>query len=212
MANQKSLKAKNSLVIGSVLAADALLFLAFSASPDFSLQPAWSSGAATRVGMTLLVPVVVLLLGSLIPSSVKAVLVFWLIRHTLPGHRAFTEKTLGDPRIERARLRKNVGEFPSDPTEQNAMWYRLFKKVEQEVSIEHVHGQFLLLRDLASISVLLLAGCVLCWSLGLIFDREALILGSILGSQFLLAALSARSQGQGLVSSVLALHGVKRRV
>ena len=212
MEKPKSLKAKNSLVIGSVLAADALLFAAFSALPNFNLQSAWTSGAASRAGLALLIPVIVLLLGSLIPSSAKAVLVFWRLRHALPGHRAFTDKTLSDPRIERERLRKNVGAFPSDPSQQNAMWYRLFKKVEQEVSIEHVHGQFLLLRDLASISALLLAGCVLCWRVGLIFDWESLILGSILGVQFLLAALSARSQGQGLVNSVLALHGVKRRV
>lgn len=212
MGNPKSLKAKNNLVIGSVLGADALFFAIFSAFPNFDLQSAWASGMAVRVGLAVLIPVVVLLLGSLIPSSLKAILVFWRLRDVLPGHRAFTDKTLNDPRIEREHLRKNVGAFPSNPSEQNAMWYRLFKKVEKEISIEHVHGQFLLLRDIASISALLLVGCFLCWSFGLIFYRESLVLGCILGVQFLLAALSAQSQGQGLVSSVLALHGVKRRV
>ena len=105
MEKPKSLKAKNSLVISSVLAADALFSAAFSALPNFNLQSAWTSGAATRAGLALLIPVIVLLLSSLIPSSAKAVLVFWRLRHALPGHRAFTDKTLSDPRIERESLR-----------------------------------------------------------------------------------------------------------
>ena len=67
------------------------------------------------------------------------------------------------------------------------MWYRLFKKVEQEVSVEYVHGRFLLFRDLTSITVLLFAGCIVCWGAGLILERESFILGGILGVQFLLA-------------------------
>jgi hypothetical protein len=106
MEKPKSLKAKNSLVIGSVLAADAMLFAVFSVLPNFNLQSTWTSGVATRAGLTLLIPVIVLLLSSLIPSSAKAVLVFWRLRHALPGHRAFTDKTLSDPRIDRERLRK----------------------------------------------------------------------------------------------------------
>jgi hypothetical protein len=212
MITTKSLKAKNRLVIGSVLMADALMFFFVSAAPKLSLHSPWSFDISARLALAVVIPLVALLLGSLLPASIKSILVFWRIKQVLPAHRAFEEKILSDPRIDRARLQKNVGAFPANPIEQNAMWYRLFKKVENEISIDYAHGQFLLLRDLGAISALLLPICLLCWITDIISTRESLIFAGILGAQFLLSAISAQSQGTGLVSSVLALHGAKRRV
>ncbi len=212
MEKVKALKAKNRLIIVGVLSGDALLFALVSAWPSLDLDTAWESGAVARAIFAALVPVIVLLLGSLIPSSAKAVMVFWRLKHALPGHRAFEEQGLSDPRIDRDQLRKNIGAFPSDPSEQNATWYRLFKKVETDPSIEHAHGQFLLLRDLASITVLLLPGCLFAWLAKVLSNQDAIALAAILTAQFILSMLSARSQGEGLVRTVLALHGAKRRV
>ncbi len=209
---EKSLKAKNGLVIGSVLLADTVFFAVFAAWPTVGFQSILANSAVTKAGIAILIPVAVLLLGSLLPSSLKAILVFWRLRDVLPGHRAFNETTLCDPRIDCERLRKHVGKFPSNPGEQNAMWYRLFKQVETDESILHIHGQFLLFRDIASISTLLIIGSTLSWHFGLFPDRHILALAGIFSVQFLLSALSAQSQGKRLVCSVLALHGVKRRV
>lgn len=208
----KALKAKNHLVIVGVLSSDALLFVLVSAWPNLDLIAAWQSGTAMRAILAGLVPVIVLLLSSLIPSSAKAVMVFWRLKDVLPGHRAFDNISLSDPRIDRERLEKNVGKFPTDPVEQNSTWYRLFKKVETDPAIEHVHGQFLLLRDLASISVLLLPGTLLAWLTKIISSADAQVLAMILAAQAVFSIFGARSQGEGMVRSVLALHGVKRRV
>lgn len=212
MEKAKSLKAKNRVFLLGALTADAVLFALASVFEQLHFKTSWEILITARSLLALLLPFVLLLLGSLLPSFVKDILVFWRIKHVLPGHRAFEQKTLTDPRIDQVRLRKNVGAFPTDPGEQNTTWYRLFKKVETEISIDHVHGQFLLLRDLAAISAMLLPGCAIAWLFGSLSNHEAQVLAVILAGQFILSAVSARFQGQGLVRSVLALHGAKRRV
>lgn len=208
----KSLKARNRVILGGVLTADALLLALLATSPAMLQTEAWTSTASLRAMLAVFMPVVVLLLNCVVPASLKATLVFWRVRHVLPGHRAFSRHAHRDPRIDVDRLRRNVGAFPDEPRAQNTLWYRLFKKVEQEVLIDHVHGQFLLLRDLATISALLLLMSFGAWAAGLLARQEISTAAVVLGGQYLLAALSARWQGTGLVSSVLALHGAKRRV
>ncbi len=181
-------------------------------SSDLTLPDDWKRFVAVRAMLVLILPVVVLLCNFVLPASWKARLVFWRWRHALPGCRAFDEGTLSDPRIDRDRLRKNVGAFPVTREEQNRTWYRLFKKVEHEPSITDVNQRYLLLRDLAAMSVLMLIVAIVCALAGWISQTPVAKATAILVVQYLLAALSARRLGNGLVSSVLALHGVKRRV
>jgi len=46
-----------------------------------------------------------------------------------------------DTRIDVNALKKNVGAFPSDERDQNSMWYRLYKQVENEVSVLESHQE-----------------------------------------------------------------------
>jgi hypothetical protein len=206
----KSLKRQNAPAVAGVLLADTMILAVASAWP-FDLQSlGWREQVAGRAVIAAVVPVAVLLLASLLPSTIKAVLVFWRLRDVLPGHRAFTKATLSDPRIDVSRLQKHVGQFPTTPKEQNATWYRLFKKVEQDPSIQHAHGQYLLLRDIASISALLVL-CAIAMNLFLVVRSQVGAAAVVLfTSQYLLAAISARFQGGGLVKSVLAMHAAKR--
>ena len=76
-------------------------------------------------------------------------------RHALPGHRAFTEYASSDARIDLSKLKKVCGnKFPSDPVEQNRTWYRLYKTVEGNPAVSHVHRDFLLMRDYAGLAAL----------------------------------------------------------
>jgi hypothetical protein len=206
----RALKARNGPLLAGVLVADMLVF--FLASGGGWSGGEWREYLTVRALAACLAPVVVLLSTSLLPASWKARLVFWRWKHALPGHRAFNERMLNDPRIDRERLRKNVGLFPEEAGEQNRFWYRLFKKVEHEPAIEEVNRHFLLLRDLAALSVLLLACVAASLVLRFLTPDQAGVAAAIFVVQYLLAAANANRAGHGLVSSVLALHGVKRRV
>lgn len=208
----KALKAKNNPMLWAVVTADVLANFAIASSDSLTNAAAWTSADALRGVFASCVPVVVLLLNSLVPARAKAVMVFWRVRNVLPGHRAFSKHAADDPRIDIERLRKNIGAFPENPREQNATWYRLFKKVEMEAAVDHAHQQFLLLRDVASLSVLLLLAVVLAMLAGGLTSGQAGIAVLLFGIQYVLAAISAAAQGRGLVRSVLALHSVKRRV
>lgn len=207
-----SLKRGNAPVLWAILGADALLlFLVFN---EFS----WPAGRelsflVIRVGASLILPAAALLLSAAVPASVKDVLVFWRYPHALPGHRAFSQIAHRDPRIDVERLRTNVKvEFPSEPVAQNKLWYRLFKKVEGEASIQHENRIFLLLREVASISLVGALGSTAWWLFAGSAIRTELGPATVLLTvQYLLAALGSANSGRRLVASVLAAHGLKQR-
>lgn len=211
-APQKSLKAQNHPVLWAVVAVDAGLLLVISLLPLIGSFSGLPAVALARTLIAPVVPVVVLLLNALLPASVKAILVFWRFKDVLPAHRAFSEHATNDPRIDLNKLKKNVGAFPDRPQEQNIKWYGLFKKVENDVSVQHVHRQFLLLRDLAALSLILLSIVGLACLLGVLPARDAQYAALLFLVQYLVAAIGARLQGNGFVTTVLALHSVKRRV
>lgn len=207
----KSLKAKNIFSIWAVLISDALGVIALTI-PSIIEDVGLSWSAFLRSGLAGVAPVAVFLITSLLSSEAKAVLVFWRIRHVLPGHRAFSIYALRDPRIDIKALKKNVGQFPESPRDQNALWYRLFKKIDEEESVSLPHRQFLLFRDLASISVLLLVFIpILLLVLGVATYNVGVVTALFL-MQYGATAIAARNQGIRLVSNVLALHSAKRRL
>ena len=111
-----------------------------------SARPACCVSVTTIVGM---------LITYLIPPDAKATLVFWRVRNPLPGCSAFSHHVHSDPRIDAAALKKKCGPFPSDPQEQNALWYKLYKKNETDARILDSQQMFLFFRDAASISLLI---------------------------------------------------------
>lgn len=208
----KALKAQNSPALWAVVVLDILLVMMITMGAAALSDLPMSRAVLIRASLMGLAPVIVLLSNPLIPSSIKAVFVFWRLKYVLPGHRAFSKHALHDARIDLVKLKKNVGVFPDDQKEQNTKWYALFKKVENDPAVQQVHKQFLLLRDLAVLSILLLVGAVIAALVGLIPASAFAAVAGLFGVQYLLSALGARFQGNGLVCSVLALHSVKRRV
>lgn len=200
-----TLKGKNLTWLVAALAFDAIvLWLFASQAPVTELASAQS--LARRAVLVSLLTVPALLLSSLLSSNFKAVLVFWRWRHPLPGARAFSVHAPADPRIALDRLRKNVGEFPQDPREQNSRWYALYREVQAEASVCDSHGQYLLFRDLAGVSLLLtlavpLALLAMAGATGIVLGTAAFFLG-----QYLLAAQAGRVAGVRMVRNVLALH------
>lgn len=198
-----ALKAQNVGGIWAVVVADAVALAAFAYPWTMDQAPPLAA-LAPRIGGAAIAPVMVLLLTSLLPSDVKATLVFWRVSDALPGHRAFSYYAPKDPRIDLERLRAVVGDFPKSPRDQNTLWYRLFKSTDGEPAVAQAHRHFLLFRDLASLSLLL--GVLAAGAL--IFVGTAAISAGIaialFGIQYLATALAARLHGERLVCNVLA--------
>ena len=207
--SRKPLKSLNVKWLGAVLAIDILVLVAFAIG--WADVTSWKvEKLVTRAGLATLMPVAALLLAALIPANWKATLIYWRIKDTLPGHRAFSKHAPSDPRIDLEGLRRNVGAFPSEPREQNTVWYKLYKKVASDASVEDGHKGYLLFRDLAAISLLLTVVAPVGVHLlegGL---RSALLLGALMLGQYLLAAIAARNSGIRFVTNVLAIHSTRR--
>jgi hypothetical protein len=198
----KSLKAQNTGWLWSVTGLDATLLLALQ-------QSAVSTGLPLRAALTSAAPVIVLLLTSILPSEIKAILVFWRWHDVLPSHRAYSLHALRDSRIDMEALTKNVGELPTAPRNQSSHWYKLYKAVETDVIVSTAHRHFLLFRDLASMSLLL--ALVAPLALWFVSRQLAVPAGALFAVQYAASAIAARHNGTRMVTNVLALHSTRKR-
>ena len=147
--------------------------------------------------------------NGLLSSESKARLVFWRWADPLPGSFAFSRYAQRDPRIDVTALRKAMGTWPSQPREQNAQWYRLYKSVDGEPAVIDAHRHFLLTRDYTAIAFLLLltAGPLGFWLISSATTAGAYI--GLLLLQYLLVRQAAHNYGVRFVTTVLALKALR---
>lgn len=197
-----ALKDRNFKWLLAAAGADVLLFLLILAP---SLVDSWADPKSLlRAIAAVIIPVVVLFAANLISPAAKASLVYWRGRHALPGHQAFSVHAAADARVDLAALRRAIGPFPSEPAAQNQLWYRLYREVAAEPSVAEAHRHFLLFRDIAAMSVVLLviaAGLLLYSGATL----AATIASGILLAQYAGAAVAAQQNGVRFVRNVLAI-------
>lgn len=206
--SSKSLKSANFAWLCTLVTFD-LVVLCVVIMPGVVEAATASKIALARVVCGVLLPIVPLVLVNTVPQIAKARLVFWRWNYPNPGSRAFSAYIDRDDRIDVEKLRKNVGAFPESAKEQNALWYLLYQKVKNEVSVLDAHKAFLLYRDMATLSLLLLLVSVaLMLALGFTIN-ELCKAGLVFALQYLLTALSARFAGERFVCTVLALHSTK---
>lgn len=150
-----------------------------------------------------LLALIVGILNSQLNHEAKARLVFWRWKHPLPGSFAFTKVMVRDTRIDPEGLEAAFGPLPSDPSQQNRLWFKWYREFQNETGISQVHREYLFTRDWTGLSVLL--GVVLIplafWQMS--FQNGWMVTGFFL-FQFLLVSQSARNHGQRFVASVLA--------
>lgn len=150
-------------------------------------------------------PLILFLLNGLLSSHQKAVLVFWKISNPLPGSEAFSKISKTDTRIDRKKLKISHGSFPKKASDQNKLWYKIYKKNSADLIVSESHRAFLLARDLTSLSFLFLIfiGLPILWSEKWPLSFFYFI---ILISQYLLVRLGAKNRGRRFVSNVLAIE------
>lgn len=208
-AGGKSLKQANFVWLCTLVTFD-IVVLALVIFPDIVRDATVSNIALARSISTALLPVVPLLLTNIVSQTMKARLVYLRWSNPLPGSRAFTKFVKEDDRIDEAKLLKNVGTFPTLPKEQNSKWYGLYLKVKNEVSVLDAHKAFLMYRDMASLSVILLAlTAFVLWYWD--FSRDDLYKAcGVFAVQYVLTMLSARLAGQRMVCTVLSIHSTRK--
>jgi len=151
---------------------------------------------------SFLTPIVLAIACGVLPASFKSVLVFWRFKNVLPGCR-FMELANNDPRIDASFITEQFDTKPNSPHEQNAVWYKWYKAVQNQITVQEAHKQFLLNRDMTGIAFLFF-----------IFGSPAIFFAgsSVLNSSFYLAitmlqfvifSVVARNHGNRFVCNVL---------
>lgn len=160
--------------------------------------------------VTTVLPVVLLLITGVLSHDAKAVLVYWKIKNVMPGCQAFTKYGPSDLRIDMAALKKNVGVLPTEPTEQNSKWFKLYQMVKTDPAVVEAHKLYLMYRDMAAMSLPL----IVLVPLGLfIYGASSAvpwIAAGLFFLQFLISTVSARNSGVRFVCNVLAIHSAKK--
>jgi hypothetical protein len=201
-----SLKAATKLALFGAMAANLAVFYAAIKS-DAILGADWVSilkdaQQAAPAGFGL---VLVGILNAQISPNAKAQIIFARWNNPLPGSRAFTKHAATDPRIDVASLERAHGPLPTDPEQQNRLWYRLYKTVEDHPSVLQVHGEFLFARDYACLALMM---AIALGAVGFIQIPSISTAWTYLGLlvlQFVLTWRAARAHGLRLVTTVLAL-------
>jgi len=207
--SERSLKSLNMKWLVLLAVADVLVVLFFVA-PELVKGASLTQVGIGRLLTATVMPVVVLLIVNVLPHNVKSALVYWKPIGVLPGTEAFTKYGPADPRIDLAALKKNVGTLPTDPTEQNTRWYKLYKQVPDEPEVVEAHKLFLMYRDMEvmSLTLILLAPAVLV--LVGAGPSASWIAAGLFVIQYLVTALSARWSGIRFVCNVLAVHSARK--
>jgi len=167
-----------------------------------------SSFSLQKGALAVLLPLLTVILNGTLPNNLKAILVFWEIRNPLPGSRVFTDLALKDPRIDLDKIKQKYGNLPTLPSEQNRLWYKIYKHHKSKITILESHKDFLLTRDLASVSAIFL----LCFTLPTIFSSGSIKIKygyiTFLIFQYIILAIVAKNYGERFVCNVLAEESV----
>ncbi|WP_426480180.1 hypothetical protein [Chryseobacterium sp. R2ACT005] len=202
MAEEVNLKTKNTTLLWVFLAANIIiLFIIFF--PHYLKQ--FDIILLIRTIGASIAPILLFLLNGLLTSHQKAILVFWKLNDPLPGSIAFSKLCIKDSRIDIKSLKSKYGQFPRKNSEQNKLWYKLYKKNSANLIVTESHRAFLLARDLTSLSFLFI---VFTGMLVLIFmhDDSKFYYVGFLFIQYLANVINAQNRGKRFVSNVLAVE------
>lgn len=198
----KPLKSQNMKFIISILSFDICIISLSLNHLNIILPFLWTPLLSIGASATT-VAIFALAANHLLPRWMKEIIVFLRFKNTQPGCRAFSVHANKDKRIDVSSLKKSIGRFPILGSKQNALWYKLLKQNEDKASVRYAHKNYLLFRDIASLSFIF---CILV-SLPLLVYNFCSVTVSLFGwllFQYLLCMIAAQNSGNSLVDNVLA--------
>jgi hypothetical protein len=207
LAKEKLLKTQNRKWLLGYIFANILLFslIVGLLSPTFSDVESLFAKFKSPSGFVplFLFPFLIVLEG-ILSSHMKYVLIFRRLRNPLPACQAFSKFAKEDPRVDISKFSKIFPEgLPKEPRDQNSHWYTFYRKYQNEPMVLATHRNFLLTRDLMTLSYLLIpVGFVahLFWNTPIKLVLLHLGLLVFLG---LCIGVSAKHYGERLVENVL---------
>lgn len=205
-----SLKSQNRFALWGIVIFDAaivymmLIYSGHISLPHIMADKLTFESLASFSSLASIVPL--MFINDLFSSDFKDSIVFMRLTHQLPGHRAFSEHMHSDSRVDPKKLKQKYVRLPDDPVEQSRLWYRIYLKHSVNIRVADSHRLFLLLREAAALSLLMLAAATLiAFALDLSRYHAAYLLG-ILCIQLIFFCVSAKNRGIRLVKTVLALE------
>lgn len=207
MAFEKSLKEQNELSYWLFAVANVaiLISLVVCGSIDLQHMTKVMKIITSKDGIWIsLLPILGIVLNGLLPTNVKAMIVYTRFKHALPGHRVFGKLGKADSRIRLERIAKKYGKLPRNPIDQNKLWYDIYKKHQDKPVILDSHKKFLLMRDIASLSFIIWLGSVIVFAI--VYTLKTMIIFYLIfgAIQFLVTMISARNYGNRFACNVLA--------
>lgn len=183
----------------------ALFLVFFKGAPDIwgGVQERVAELKARDSLFCFLTPLFVAIASGILPASWKATLVFWRLRYALPGCRVYSKIAKKDDRIDEAKLNRVLKGIPTSPREENALWYKWYKTVEDQITVREAHKNFLLNRDLTGISFLFFVFGTIAMLFSQAMSQIIIIYSAILFLQYLVFSIVARNHGNRFVCNVI---------
>lgn len=215
MADTKSLKAQNARLIRAAMIAHAIAFTWIALEPAKLVKSSPVQLTAKLETMAVpgsaslgLIVIASLVLLGLIPPNWRDRLIHLRWHHPLPGSRAFTIVGPTSSHVDMAVLTTKLGALPSEPGEQNRLFYRIYKPLRDDVSVCDPHRRYLAARDIGTITALLIVPLpLLAVAINNNVARSGAYAACLLVA-YLLCAISAKNYGWRMVQHVLALTAV----
>jgi hypothetical protein len=205
----KSLKRQNNLRLAAGVAFDFAVTTAVLRGAILPDLVSWNWTELSHLLPAGVAILVVSIVNAQLSADAKARLVFMKWTSPLPGSRAFSHYLTTDPRIDASTLKRKYGVLPTDPSDQNVLWYKLYRSVSNDGAVAEAHQQYLLTRDFAAVTPLL---AVLLLPLIAAYTRSVTrfsFLFVFLAIQFLLAQRAARINAERLICTVLAINSAE---
>jgi len=201
-----TLKEQNSKLVWVFFSFNIVLFYILGFSDFFNIEEFEIKSFITIRGVwVLLVPLILFILNGIFSSDLKATLIFWKWNNPLPACRAFSHYADKDDRIDKNYLVKKYSTLPTSPKEQNSLWYKIYKTHQENPVVKKSHKDFLLARDISSISILLFVFC----GISLLFispENFKWIYCGFLLFQYLIFTVIAQNHGKRFVCNALAIE------
>lgn len=202
----KSLKSQNLKVIAIFLLFNLAMFLGFLKSGEvFSGDFSFLYNDISKTIPLVITVFFVAVFNHALSPLMKFRIVFFRWNNPMPGSKAFSKYLYEDNRIDVNSLKERYPELPKLPVEQNSLWYKWLKSVENHELINGIHKSFLLFRDTSTIALMLL---LILPIIALYYGVETNHLNiyiAFMTLQLLFIIVAARDRGIRLVTSVIAL-------
>ncbi len=201
-----TLKEQNSKLIWVFFSFNVVLFYIVGLSQVINFSELEIKSFITVRGVwVLIVPLLLFVLNGIVSSDFKAILSFWRFKNPLPACRAFSFYADKDDRIDKNFLTSKFGQLPVFPKEQNSLWYKIYKKHQENPVVKKSHKDFLLARDITSVAFLFfIVGGISMLILSVESVKWLYVIYLLI--QFIIFAIVAQNHGKRFVCNALAIE------